>query len=127
MKRALIAISLLLAVAAPLCLMSTSAGAANVFSKSCSTQPNSSVCKEVSGSSNTNPFIGIIKAAINIISIIAGIAAVIGIMVSGLRMILAGGNAESVASARSGLIYSLVGVAVVVLAQSIVVFVLNKL
>lgn len=127
MKNILVLFGLAMALLTPTALIPESVSAANVFSKPCSAQPNSSVCKEVSGSSNTNPFIDIIKTAINIISILTGIAAVIGIMVSGLRMILAGGNAESVASARSGLIYSMVGVVVVVLAQAIVVFVLNRL
>lgn len=126
MKKLLVITTLLLALLIPQALPAP-AGAANVFSKSCRAAPDSSVCKEASSGPRTNPFISIIKGAINILSILAGIAAVIGIIVSGLRMILANGNAESVASARSGLIYSLVGIAVVVLAQAIVVFVLNRL
>jgi hypothetical protein len=39
----------------------------------------------------------------------------------------AGGDSQSVASARSALIYSLVGLAVAVLAQAIVAFVLDNL
>ena len=45
-----------------------------------------------------------------------GAAAVIGIVVSGLRFILANGDSGSIATARSGLIFSLVGVVVVILA-----------
>jgi hypothetical protein len=77
-------------------------------------------------SNGTNPVIRILKAAINVVSYIAGIAAIIGIIASGLRLILAGGDANAAASARTGLTYSLVGIAIVAIAQIIVAFVLNR-
>jgi hypothetical protein len=46
--------------------------------------------------------------------------------VSGFRFLTAGGDSNAAASARSGLIYSLIGVAVVASAQLIVIFVLDK-
>jgi hypothetical protein len=76
---------------------------------------------------DTNPIIRILKAAILVISYIAGIAAIIGIVVSGFRLIVSGGDSNATASARTGLVYSLIGVAVVALAQIIVIFVLNRL
>ena len=124
----LLQISLLLFVLlAPQVMVPAHSGAVNVYGTSCRNNPDTSVCKEATSGNRENPFIKIITVAINIVSILAGIAAVIGIMVSGIRMMTAGGNAESVASARSGLVYSLVGLAVVVLAQVIVVFILNRL
>lgn len=70
---------------------------------------------------------GILTKAINFISIFVAVAAVIMIIVSGLRMILSSGNPEKVAGAKNGVIYSLIGLVVALIAQSIVVFVLNKL
>jgi len=68
-----------------------------------------------------------VKQTINILSIIVGIAAVIVIIISGLRFITASGDAASVATARNGIIYAVVGLVIVALAQAIVHFVLGKL
>ncbi len=67
----------------------------------------------------------IIKVAIQILSVIAGVAAVIMIVVGGLRYITSGGDASKVAGAKSAIIYALVGLVIVALAQIIVRFVLQ--
>lgn len=64
---------------------------------------------------------------INLLSLIIGIAAVVMIIVGGFKFITSGGDASKVASAKGTLIYALVGLAVVVLAQMIVRFVLTNL
>jgi hypothetical protein len=64
--------------------------------------------------------------ALSTLSLVAGVAAVIMIIVAGLKFITAQGDASTVASARSSLIYSLVGLVIVALAQVIVHFVLGK-
>jgi Type IV secretion system pilin len=85
------------------------------------------VCTDAKGQGTKNdPVINIIKVAIDILSFIIGIAAVITIVVSGVRMIFSGGDSQAVASARSGLIYALAALAVVILAQALVAFVLDK-
>jgi Type IV secretion system pilin len=75
------------------------------------------------GAGNITP---VIKAAIQILTLIAGIAAVIMIIVAGLKFITSGGDASAVSSAKNSLVYALVGVVVVALAQFIVHFVLGK-
>lgn len=70
---------------------------------------------------------GILTRAIKILSYVAGIAAVIMIMIAGIRYIISGGESASVAGAKDAIIYAVIGLAVVVLSQSIVIFVLNKL
>ena len=67
-----------------------------------------------------------ISAAINILSIIVGIAAVVMIIVAGMRFITSGGDSNKVAGARSAILYAIVGLVVVVLSQVIVHFVLSK-
>lgn len=67
-----------------------------------------------------------IASIINILSFVAGFAAVIMIIISGLKFITAQGDASGVASARSALIYAIVGLVVVALAQFIVHFVLGR-
>jgi hypothetical protein len=64
--------------------------------------------------------------AVNTLSLVAGVAAVIMIIISGLKFITANGDAGNVASARTTLIYALVGLVVVALAQFIVHFVLGR-
>jgi hypothetical protein len=64
--------------------------------------------------------------ALSTLSLVAGVAAVIMIIIAGLKMITAQGDASAVASARNTLIYALVGLVIVALAQVIVHFVLSK-
>jgi hypothetical protein len=67
-----------------------------------------------------------IKNAVNIISLVVGIAAIVMIIVAGLKYITSQGEASNVASAKNTLIYAIVGIVVAALAQVIVRFVLSK-
>jgi hypothetical protein len=77
---------------------------------------------DCSGKGVTN----ILSAAVTILSIIIGIAAVIMILVSGYRYITSGGDTNKVSAAKSTLIYALIGVAIAALAQLLVHFVLYQ-
>lgn len=129
MKRLLVIIMMSAGLLSPVALTAGHSAAVDIFnncgSGSATTKPD--VCKDTgTQGTSTNPVISIIKAAINVISFIVGLGAVIGIVVSGVRIITAGGDSQAVASARTALIYSLAGAAVVVLAQAIVALVLDK-
>jgi hypothetical protein len=63
---------------------------------------------------------------INILSVIVGIVAVIMLVVGGFRYITSGGSAEAIKSAKNTIIYAIIGLVVVALAQLIVQFVLEK-
>lgn len=63
---------------------------------------------------------------INIISVVVGIAAVIMMIYGGFRYITSAGNQESVKAAKSTILYALIGLVVVALAQIIVQFVLKE-
>ncbi len=69
---------------------------------------------------------GIVATVINILSILAGIIAVIVIIVNGLRFVVSNGDSNAVSGARQGIIYAIVGLIVVLMAQIIVRFVLNR-
>lgn len=107
-----------------------SAGAVDIFQNcgSGSTNGTPDACKSVTAQQKDggNPVIKVLAAAIDVISFITGALAVVFIIISALRFITAAGSSEGVASARTSLIYALVGVAVTALAQSIVLFVLDK-
>lgn len=64
-----------------------------------------------------------INTVVNILSIIVGIAAVIVLILSGMKYITSGGDSAKVASAKNTLIYALIGVAIAALAQFLVHFV----
>ena len=69
---------------------------------------------------------GTLSNVINLLSAIIGIAAVIVIVLNGLRFITANGDSNAITSARNGVIYALVGLIIVALAQAIVRLVLNR-
>lgn len=63
---------------------------------------------------------------VNIFSAVVGVVAVIMIIVGGLRYITSGGDSNKVGSAKNTLIYAIIGLVIVALAQLIVHFVLNQ-
>jgi hypothetical protein len=69
---------------------------------------------------------GIVKTVVNILTVIVGIAAVVMIIVAGLRYITSGGKQESVTAAKNTILYAVVGLVIVALAQIIVRFVLTR-
>jgi hypothetical protein len=69
----------------------------------------------------------IVTLIINVISVIVGIVAVIMIIWGGFKYITAGGDSGNVTTARNTIIYAIVGLVIVALAQFIVQFVLKQL
>lgn len=68
----------------------------------------------------------IVRVALNLLSAIVGLVAVIMIIISGLKYVTSGGDSNGIASAKNTLIYAIVGLLVVVMAQTIVHFFLSK-
>jgi hypothetical protein len=83
----------------------------------------------------TDPTVDIIKTAANIIAIVAGVGAVIVIIISGIMFITAGGasvgqrggDPNRVKSARAALTGAIIGLVIVALAWTIVTFVTDRL
>lgn len=67
-----------------------------------------------------------ITMIINIFSTIVGVIAVIMIIYGGLRYITSGGDSGKIGNAKNTIIYALIGLIIVALAQFIVRFVLSK-
>jgi hypothetical protein len=132
MKHKLIAlISLVLLFLAPASLLAGQASAVDIFTHTCGSGANFSstgVCKSVKQqqTSGSSPIITVIRDVIDVISFLIGAASIIGILISSIRLISASGDPQAIATARSGLAYSLVGIAIATLAQVIVVFVLDN-
>jgi hypothetical protein len=68
----------------------------------------------------------IIKAIINIFSLVVGFVSVIMIIVGGFKYITSGGDSGNVTGAKNTIMYAIIGLVIVALAQVIVRFVLTK-
>jgi cytochrome bd-type quinol oxidase subunit 2 len=69
----------------------------------------------------------IIKTVINLFSLVVGVVSVIMIIIGGLRYITSGGDSTNVTGAKNTILYAIIGLVIVALAQFIVRFVLSKI
>jgi hypothetical protein len=68
---------------------------------------------------------GVIRTGINIFSWIVGIIAVVMVIVGGFQYVTSGGDSGKVTSAKNTIMYALIGLVIVAMAQVIVQFVLT--
>ncbi len=80
-------------------------------------------CTAGQGESSFN---NLLSKVINIFSVIVGVIAVIMIIIGGFRYITSGGKEEGIKGAKNTIVYALIGLVVVALAQVIVKFVLTN-
>jgi hypothetical protein len=78
------------------------------------------------GTSATKSVNNTISLVINLFSAVVGIIAVIMIIVGGVKYITSGGSSEKTSSAKDTILFAIVGLIVVALAQIIVRFVIHK-
>lgn len=90
------------------------------------TGAQSSLCGG-SNQNGTNPIFALMTILIQILTFIVGLAAVITIIIAGLRMITSSGDPNTVATARRAILYAVVGLAIAALSQTVIIFVLSKL
>ncbi|MFF5228692.1 helix-turn-helix domain-containing protein [Dactylosporangium sp. NPDC000521] len=81
----------------------------------------------IDGSSDLTGPNATIAAIVDVLSFIVGALAVVMIIVGGIRYVTSGGDASSVASAKSIIIYAIVGLLIALMAHAIVQLVLNKI
>jgi cytochrome bd-type quinol oxidase subunit 2 len=127
-KNTLVAVAALLALGAPALLPASAFAAVDIGSNLCggsniSLKADSS-CKN--STANTSSLEKLLTNVVNIFSIIVGVIAVLMIIVGGLRYITSGGDSGNVSTAKNTIIYAIVGLVIVALAQLIVHFVLNQ-
>lgn len=77
------------------------------------------------GSNGESTISKLAKQLVNLFSLIVGIVSVIMIIYGGFRYITSGGESGKVGNAKNTIIYAIIGLVVVALAQIIVHFVLN--
>lgn len=83
-------------------------------------------CASATAGSDDSSFNKLLSQIINIISVIVGVVAVIMIIIGGFRYITSGGTPDKVTGAKNTILYGIIGLIIVALAQVIVKFVLNK-
>ena len=99
--------------------------------QACKQTPDSTACKESQKgqeADNANsPVTKIVNDVANIIAVATAVISVIVIVVAGFTVVLSTGESAKVSSARDAIIYAAVGLAVVAMARSVVVFIVNRL
>jgi type IV secretory pathway VirB2 component (pilin) len=97
---------------------------------------SNSVCKSPDASSSpvcqtpkqpNNPIVNTIRITTSVLALLAGILAVIMIIVSGFTMVTSGGNQEAVTNSRKRITSSIIGLVIVGLAWTIIRIVTDKI
>lgn len=83
-------------------------------------------CEALDEGGGLGQFNRLIKRIINLLSVIVGVVAVVMIIVGGLRYITSGGSDTSVTGAKNTILYAIIGLIIVALAQVLVRFVLRQ-
>jgi hypothetical protein len=87
---------------------------------------NGASAADCNGNDAIDKINNLIQSIVNLLSAIVGFVAVVMIIVGGLRYITSGGNDTSVTGAKNTILYAIIGLIIVALAQLIVHFTLNK-
>ena len=131
MKRMLATLTLLITLVMPM-LVAPAVGAVDAIDPAIcerAPSPKPAICdpKLTGGGNPVFGPDGVLTNAVKIISLVVGIAAVIAIMLAGIKFMTSMGDPAKVAQARQAIIYAGVGIVVVAMAQLIVVFILSRI
>lgn len=85
--------------------------------------------KATEGAADTgaNDLNAVIRNVINVLLFVVGVAAVIMLIVGGIRYVVSAGDQQAVAGAKNTILYAIVGIVVAVLAYAAVNFVFTTL
>lgn len=108
-----------------------SAAAVDLFHGACvdrakGTASNSAACTPQDGSDTISGPNGLLGKVTNIIALVTGIVAILFVLFGGFKYLTSSGESGKVQEAKNTIIYALVGLVVIVMARSIILFVLNK-
>lgn len=96
----------------------------------CNTAPSGSAVCSDQGNGSTNPLTGpngVIVKATAFTAAVAGLIAVIIIILAGLSFVTSGGDAAKAKTAKATILYTVAGLAIILLAGSILSLVVSKL
>ena len=133
LKSKMLIIASLLTLAVPMAMpvSAFAAGNASLVDNNLCNGSNFNISTSTSGSScpsdnGTKGINGLLKKVVNVISAVVGVVAVVMIIVGGFKYITSGGESGNVSGAKNTIIYAIIGLVIVALAQVIVHFVLNQ-
>jgi hypothetical protein len=129
-------------LAAPLLALVLSFGGAapvaaatfDVFDKACDGVADSELCVD-SGTSqgqtaDNNSFLGsdgLLLKVVDLLQMVVGVAAVIMVIVGGLKYIISTGDPQKISGAKNLILYALIGLVITVAARQIILFVVSSL
>ena len=127
-KNALLTLAATSMLAVPVAVPAVAHAAVNINDTLCGGSNielnDSQDCNNSTG--NTSNLQSLLTNIVKYFSIIVGVIAVIMIIVGGFKYITSGGDSSNVSAAKNTIIYAIVGLVIVALAQLIVHFVLNQ-
>jgi hypothetical protein len=105
---------------------SVSAAGPNLFTAACNGNTEAAVCNHRTTTDPLTGTNGVIGKVTKVVALFGGAVAVIIMITGGFMYVLSGGDAGKVSRAKDTLIYAAVGLVVIALAQSIIVFVIDR-
>lgn len=128
MKRKLLYILTLLLFGLQFFALPQAGAQAPIFNDSCdSSTSQSPVCSDDLGDNNISGQDGVLLRVVNILSFVVGVASVIMVILGGLKYITSNGDSNSISSAKNTILYALIGAAVFLFSQAIIIFVIRRL
>lgn len=89
----------------------------------------SSVCSD-NNTGGDNPLFGpsgLITILVQILTIIIGIAAVVTIVIAGLRMVTSSGDPNTAATSRKAIAYAVAGLVIALMSQAMITYVIRRI
>lgn len=98
------------------------------FDTACRDNSSATLCQEVQSTENplTGPN-GTLLKVVDVILVILGFAAVIMVIIGGIKFITSSGDPSNVTSARNTILYAIIGVVVAVIARPLLGFIIRSL
>ncbi len=93
----------------------------------CEGEGNSSEVCQVTPENPVSGSNGVLTSVLRILSFAVGAAAVVMLILGGLKYVVSGGDPTAVKSAKDTIMYAIIGIGVFLASQAIVVFVISKL
>lgn len=101
----------------------------NVFKDVCNVNSGATRTSEACSVTGANPVTGsggTIAKVTRLLAMVAGMAAVIIIIIGGILYVLSNGEPQKVTAAKDTVMYAAIGLAVIIFAQAIIIFIINK-
>ncbi len=88
-------------------------------------QRGSTVCQTGQGDPVTGPN-GVIRRVTNLFAVVAGVGAVIVLVLAGIRYITSSGDPSQISQSKQAIIFALVGLVVIFVSQSVINFIILR-